>query len=489
MQFFEILFFLASVLLLALISFFGKQRKFQVRCFQIGLGVVILHMIFEIARWQMAFCYFVFIFMALMLLKQSTSHLVFRILGFTIGLLLISGSAFYAIMMPVMELPAPSGEYIIGSTNFTLTDESRGEIQTDDPKDKRELFVEVWYPANLEEVEKIPDVKPLWQELYTGEMDRVSFFMNYLKGIDTHSYPDIPPDSDNGPFPVILFNHGLQMFTSQSTLLMEHLASHGYIIVSIAHPYESLRVNLTNAGTVLPEFIMSMEKFKEAMAWIEKTSSPILAAKDSMENIQNKEERAKIMLRAIENSEMNIVISEWGKDNHFILDQLLSSGGDKFTFQNIMDSSRIGIMGMSIGGATATEVSKADDRIKAGINVDGLQYGIRNNEDLEVPFMMIYSKDGMGTNEFLIQNSKDDFHEYTFVNARHADFTDMTIIWPIMRIYGQLGDIRGERMTILTNKVILNFWDSYLKNQPFKNFDKKDYPELDITVKLKNTDS
>jgi hypothetical protein len=105
-----------------------------------------------------------------------------------------------------------------------------------------------------------------------------------------------------------------------------------------------------------------------------------------------------------------------------------------------------------------------------------------------VPFMMIYSKDGMGMNDFLMLNSKDDFYEFTFANARHADFTDMNLIWPVMRIYGQLGDIPGERMTQLTNEVIPNFWDSYLKNKTFQNFEKKDYPELEITNKLKNSD-
>jgi predicted dienelactone hydrolase len=484
MQLFEVLFCLFSILLLVLLSFFGKRRKFQTHCFQIGLFVLILHVLVEIARWQMAFCYLVFFLMALMLLKRSTSHLFFRILGFISGLFLIATSSFYSIMMPIIELPAPSGAYKIGSTNYTVTDESRDETQTDYPNDKRELFVEVWYPANLEELEDIPDTKPLWQELYTGELDRVSFFVNYLKGIDTHTYPDVPPNLDNGPFSVILFSHGLQMFTSQSTLLMEHLASHGYIVVSIAHPYESLRVNLPNAGTVMPEFITSMEKFKEAMTWIEKNSAPIFAAKDSMDNIQNREERAQIMLRTIENSEMNTVVSEWEKDTRFILNQLVSSSGLRLVFQNSIDTSRIGVMGMSIGGAVATEFSKADVRIKAGINIDGLQYGSRNNEGLNVPFMMIYSKDGKGMNDFLMLNSKDDFYELTFANARHADFTDMNLIWPVMRIYGQLGDIPGERMTQLTNEVILNFWDSYLKNKTFQNFEKKDYPELEITNKV-----
>jgi len=201
------------------------------------------------------------------------------------GLVITSG--FYSMQMPIIELPTPSGKYLVGTTSFALTDESRAETKTKDRNDKRELFVEVWYPANLPSIQDPPTPKPLWQELYLGEMDRVSFFMNYLKGIATHSYPDVPPNSDNGPYPVILFNHALQMFTSQNTLLMEHLASHGYVLVSIAHPYESLRVNLPEAGTVLPGFITSLEKFKQAMAWIEEISRPIQAARDSLAMIKS----------------------------------------------------------------------------------------------------------------------------------------------------------------------------------------------------------
>ncbi|NRA59767.1 MAG: hypothetical protein HRU25_02420 [Psychrobium sp.] len=42
-------------------------------------------------------------------------------------------------------------------------------------------------------------------------------------------------------FPVLIFNHGLYLVAEQNTILMEHLASHGYVIFSIAHPYPVLR--------------------------------------------------------------------------------------------------------------------------------------------------------------------------------------------------------------------------------------------------------
>ncbi len=479
MQFFELLFLIVSIFFLTTICFLGNRRKMQIRSFQFGILLFTLHLIFEIVRWQMVFSFLVFGVAALLIFKRSISYSIFRILGFIIGLILIITSAFYTLMMPIIELPAPIGGHIVGSTSFTMTDASRLEIHSDISSDPRELFVEVWYPADLEGVQEIPAPKTLWEELYKGKLDRVSFFMNYLKGIDTHSYPDIPPFTNNETFPLILFNHGMQMFTSQSTLLMEHLASHGYIVVSIGHPYESLRVNLANARTVIPEFISSREKFIEALEWIKKTSTPINVAMEEMKITENSFERAQIMLSAIKNSDLNSVVSYWVEDNKFVLDELLDKGQNEFIFHNIIDRSRIGVMGMSIGGAVATEVMKSDNRIKAAINVDGLQYGNRNLDSIKSPFMMLYSEDGKGVNEFLKMQSNSDYYEYTFVNSRHADFTDMAIIWPFMKVYGQLGKINGERMSALTNKVVLNFWDIHLKEQFVEGFDPINYPELD----------
>ena len=137
-------------------------------------------------------------------------------------------------------------------------------------------------------------------------------------------------------------------------------------------------------------------------------------------------------------------------------------------------------MGMSIGGATATEVSKSDRRVKAAINIDGMQFGSRNRRPLTVPFMMLYSDDGVGNNEFLMLRRKNDYHEYHFQGARHADFSDLSLVWPILRVYGQLGEIPAVRMIDLQNDLILNFWDHYLKQRPLRSM--KGHPELEATV-------
>ena len=477
MQFFETLFIVITFILLAITSFPVGKRP-QIIVFRISVILLIIHFLLEVTRWQIGLAYLLWIVLALLIMKQSRSHLIARILGFTLGLILISTSFFYAIEMPILKLPVPSGSLKIGNSSFIITDSSREETHSINPNDKRELFVEVWYPAHMEEIE-LPPPNKLWQELYSGDLDRVSFFTNYLKGISTHSYPDVPPDLINGPYPIILFNHALQMFSSQNTLLMEHLASNGYVVVSIAHPYESIRVNLST-GTVLAPFITSREKFSDAMDWIEKSSRPISEAKDSMANEQSRKIRGEIMRRAIEGSDMNRMVSEWVIDNSFVLDIL--SSGPNYIFKDILDTTRIGVMGMSVGGATATELCKTDKRIKAGINVDGLQYGTHNHIGLEVPFMMMYSDDGVGVNDFLYVDSKADYYELHFNNTRHADFTDMVLVWPIMKIYGQSGSIPPKQMIELVNKTTLSFWDDVFKNSsaPYP-----DDPEIILSFKPK----
>jgi hypothetical protein len=267
---------------------------------------------------------------------------------------------------------------------------------------------------------------------------------------------------------------------------MEHLASNGYIVVSIAHPFESLRVNLEQGGTVLPEFITSLEKFRESMEWISEASDPIGAAQDSLKSVESKEERSEIMLSAIRDSELNLIVEEWTEDNQYVLDRILAPGENPLDFPHFIDTTKIGIMGMSIGGATAGEFCKIDHRVKAGINIDGLQYGNNSADSLELPFMMVYSDDGLGLNDFMMLRSKDDYYEYHFRGTRHSDFTDMILIWPVLKVYGQQGNIPGDRVVELTNKVITNFWDHYLKQKPFYMFQEADYPELEVVNKYKS---
>lgn len=348
MQFLETLLSFVIGVLVVGVATQGRLNKHRFRLFALTCCVLVAHLSLEIPRWQIGTTYFVGIVSGLLLLKTTVSHVVLRSAGLVLALLLLVTSVFLSAQLPIIRLPSPSGPFRVGTTKYSLTDSTRIEAFAGDGSTKRELFVEVWYPA--EETDELPAPRKLWSELHTGTLDRVSVFMNYMRGISTHSYPNLPPDSSSGPFPLIIFNHGLQLFTAQNTILMEHLASHGYVIVSIGHPYESLRVNLREAGTVLPPFITSWANFQKAMAWIEESSGPVSDAIDAARIAQTREERAELMLSAIDGASMNETVNVWARDSQFVLNELASARGAQHAFQQSIDFSRIAAMGMSVGG-------------------------------------------------------------------------------------------------------------------------------------------
>jgi hypothetical protein len=64
----------------------------------------------------------------------------------------------------------------------------------------------------------------------------------YIELISTHSIKDAPVADSAEPFSVLIFSSGHTGLLSQNTILFEDLASHGYIVRSVGHPYESLLV-------------------------------------------------------------------------------------------------------------------------------------------------------------------------------------------------------------------------------------------------------
>ena len=53
-----------------------------------------------------------------------------------------------AIVIPVVRLPHPTGPRAIGTLTYHWVDASRADIFTVDPNTRRELMVQVWYPAD-----------------------------------------------------------------------------------------------------------------------------------------------------------------------------------------------------------------------------------------------------------------------------------------------------------------------------------------------------
>lgn len=101
--------------------------------------------------------------------------------------------------------------------------------------------VEVWYPAKM--AGEARDVYDLRDWLPPDFQEKIS--TEEPTKFTTDAYRDVPI-ADGGPWPLALFSHGYAGYRLQSTALMTHLASWGYVVASTEHKERWLAAILAN---------------------------------------------------------------------------------------------------------------------------------------------------------------------------------------------------------------------------------------------------
>ena len=151
---------------------------------------------------------------------------------------------------PLFYLPAPTGSLPIGTTRWVVTDTSRDE--TFAPGKKRDIEIVAWYPrAPGATGDTAPYMRDSMEEaLSFARLAKLGDAFSRLVAVTTHAVIDAEPASTPARFPVILFQHGYTGLPSSHTALMEDLASHGWAVLNLIHPYEATGARLAD-GTVV----------------------------------------------------------------------------------------------------------------------------------------------------------------------------------------------------------------------------------------------
>lgn len=469
MRLLEIAFVLIALGLLIAQNVRAVERKYLLVLFAAGLATLVASGLLGQLRWQMAPAGLVFGIASLWLLRRAYSHAAVRSTGVVLGIVFIAISVTLSQGLPILTLPAPDGPYVVGSTSLSLVDESRDNTFFGAPDEKRDIYVQVWYPGVLAEGQPEPRAKALWQELHRGDLDRFTVFTRYLRGVKTHSYEDIPLSSAPASYPVIVFSHAIVSFAEQNTLLMEHLASHGYLVVGLSHAYASMRVISSTGTAVYP----NLDKINSASADFNSMTAEFSRR---IGRAESPEERASLELEQYERATgLNELTAIWVDDLRFALDEVAQLSA----FENRIDADRVGLLGMSFGGGAITDFCKVDGRCRAALNMDGGLFGQRQREPLEVPYLSLI-REGRST-DYLLLTSRSDYYEIEVEGTTHLDFTDDTVVLPILKWFGTTGSIASERIVEITNVVALAFFDTYLRGAPKPRFD-GEFPEL--TVKM-----
>lgn len=295
------------------------------------------------------------------------------------------------------------GPYPVGVTTVMLVDHSRTDPATKGP---RHLLTEIWYPATDDSTSLSKN--KLSDFLLRGQAP--SLLLAFRAGFNV-KIEDLDNTFQNasfrdarvrdGKFPLLVFSHGNGGVRFQSTFWCDHLASHGYVVMSPDHTGNS-------AATVVDgKIVLSSRKGGREQSAMDRP-----------------------------------------RDVSFLIDTMLRwAKGEDSRFAGRIHADRIGVAGHSFGGYTSGAIINTDERVRAIVPMTPI-FGERTRYD--VPLLLVVAGEDKTIGTAGNENSRNFFNESTgpriYLNikdAGHFSFSDMAQFRPD---FGD-GVGQGERIT------------------------------------------
>lgn len=343
--------------------------------------------------------------------------------------------------MKINTWPGPTGPCTIGTTSTFLTDYARNShLLSDD--NGREILIRTWYPADPG-VAATGERERLWQDMHSDPTvpGLMKLLLRGTLKILTNSYLNGRFAAEAGLANILIYNHGLISFAAENTWLMEDLASHGFIVIAIQHK----------------------EQLAEFKALQQAQSSDERKRHGNIEKRLRKlkgEERAQLSreyYRTAANS--NRIVAARAEDTAFVLDHVnavmeaIPGIGD-----NEPGIAKVGLIGLSLGGAVSTEFVKSDARGGFVVNMDGGMYGMLQERPVSSPCLMLYSHANDGCNALsLIPEHPATLECRTIEHTRHLNFHEISMIYRALRWLGATGSANPLDVLSLRNQYIIDF--------------------------------
>ncbi len=426
-----------------------------------AVNLVVVHVLLEGYRWQMVPAY---VFTGLLFLLSlprlrrpapaSTPRGWLAFVWSGLSLLLLLAIAAPPVLFPVPVFPKPVGLYQVGTVSYYRMDEARAELYTDDANDKRELMIQIWYPATPARGAKTgPWINGLdvAGPIMADYINLPAFALDHANLFRTNSYPEAPVASVDVPFPIVVYSHGWNGFRAINTNQMEALASAGYIAVGIDHTYGAMVTVFPDGRVALnnPEALPDGEGFESASQILEAT---------------------------------------YAADVSFVLDELERLNVGDGLLAGRLDVSRVGVFGHSTGGGAVVMACAQDARCKAGLGMDAWLEPVSDDviaASLSQPFLFMNSElwatgDNQPVLDELLAGLTQTGYRMTIRGTRHYDFTLLPLLTPLAPALKLKGPIEGQRGMQIITDYLLAFFDKHLKgeSEPLLDGPSAAYPEV-----------
>jgi hypothetical protein len=262
---------------------------------------------------------------------------------------ILSGLLYSTVQGQTDALPKPTGKHSVGIIYLSFIDDNRKELFDNNQKINREITIKGWYPSDNKS-----NPEPYFLNAEAEFALKYLQFPEIYKNLKTNSSRDVPMSSKENKYPILIFSHGFGEHYSQNSILMEELASHGYIVFSISHHYECKFSSFPDGRLIYID--MSSQRFQKIMQ--EQQDPKAMELLQKMYNASNDEERMQALVET--SNALPTILTEspkyWAEDISFFMDQLENMNNENKILKDKLDLDRIGVFGMSLGGIATSKI-------------------------------------------------------------------------------------------------------------------------------------
>jgi len=287
-----------------------------------------------------------------------------------------------------VRLPRPTGPHPIGLREMAMVHTARQDRST--ASGHRELQLRILYPAAP------PKARGAHRAMYHPQPARLQdnlvattgmprLLLRKLTHAATHGLVNAPV-AQGAPWPVVIVSHGFNGHRAESTFLLEEIASHGHVVVSVEHMHHS--TGWVDPGGCGPRWNPIDPERYPAVGWgiMEAYSDDQSAVRDQL--------------------------AQWN-----------STPGHPLC--GLLDLHRVILLGRGIGGTAALNSLARSGGFHAAVNLDGAATEAWMSARLNGPVLEV-----RGDESGYAEPDVAGVHRVTIAGADHRDLTDLPLCTP-----------------------------------------------------------
>ena len=371
--------------------------------------------------------------------KKKTKIIKMKYFTPLILLFFISCATIVRQVLPLENLPLPTGQYNVGTKIYTWEDSSRKEWFGEESNKFRRIPVQVWFPMEGGTKQLNSPYLQYPQDyirVISADFDIPGSFLLNVKNIRTSATIDGNPKSGLGKRPIIIFSHGLGGFKNQNTIQMEELASHGYIIFACDHVYDAGFVRFSEDEIIYSKsFVRHFPKGTTDEEYWDTREKHLLTR---------------------------------SQDISFIIDQIKKLDTIDPALSPLCDSQNISLMGHSFGGSTVLSTLLREKSINSCIALDAWTLPMPSheiNQDINTSLLHLGqlsdkfwgNKNNRLKLDTLVQNNKKQSIRIRVPQTKHFDYSDFSYFTWATKLFGITGKINREKFRLSLNKILVDY--------------------------------